>query len=244
VLSDQHYLAAWLTGFRLASRYFRYECEGFEHVRAGPALLVAYHGRPHPADVFMLSVRIYDELGYMLPAVWATTWGEVPALRGLVSALGGFYGEPSAEQMARLIAEGRHLVVCPGGTREALRPAWQKTHVDWGERRGYLRLAARHGLPILPVAASGVDRMWFGLNDGYRLSKRLFGHGGWPVWLGVGFGGVWPFALPWPVRVRQRIGEPIDVREFGSLDDPAALEAAHCAVTGKIQSMLEELEAA
>src|SRR5207253_3176561 len=116
---------------------------------------------------------------------------------------------PDEAAVARAKALGRHFVVLPGGLREALRPFWKQHQVDFGQRRGYIRFADRHSLPIIPVAATGVDRAYLGLNDGYRLSKRLFGHGMYSLWLGVGLGGFYPFALPFPVKIRQRIGPPI-----------------------------------
>src|SRR5204863_9523534 len=103
-------------------------------------------------------------------------------------------------------SEGEHLVLAPGGTREALRPFWKRHHVDFGRRRGYLRLARAYDMPIIPVVASGVDETFLGLNDGRALSKRLFGRNDVPMWLAVGAGGIWPLALPLPVRIRQRVG--------------------------------------
>ena len=59
------YLKIWLATFKAFSRYFRYEVEGFEHLRdTRSALVVGYHGGPWAFDLFMLSVRMYEELGY------------------------------------------------------------------------------------------------------------------------------------------------------------------------------------
>src|SRR5204863_2173140 len=63
-----------------------------------------------------------------------------------------------SSDLVALKSQGEHLVLAPGGTREALRPFWKRQHVDFGRRRGYLRLARAHDMPIIPVVASGVDR--------------------------------------------------------------------------------------
>lgn len=237
------YLTAWLTLFRGMSKYFRFECEGFEHLRACASLIVGYHGSPFPVDVFMLSTRVYDELGYMLPAIWLRTWGNVPMLRAMVPALSGFLSEPSPEEMDALIRERKHLVVLPGGSREGMRPFWRRYRLEWGDRVGYLKLALKYDLPVIPIASSGTDEGWWGLVDGYRLSKRLFGHGGVPVWLAVGPVGLWPFSPPWPVKVRQRIGAPIDLRSLRrpNQSEDEFLSAANEHVQRVVQGMLNEL---
>jgi 1-acyl-sn-glycerol-3-phosphate acyltransferase len=127
-------------------------------------------------------------------------------------------------------ARGEHLVMAPGGTREALRPFWRQNRVDFGGRRGYLRLAQAHDLQIIPVVASGLDRTFLGLTD----AKQLFGRTDLPAWLGVGLGGVWPVALPFPVKIRQRIGAPIRASGRAAAD-------VHREVTETMQSMLDEL---
>ena len=126
--------------------------------------------------------------------------------------------------------------MAPGGTREGLRPVWNRHRVDFGGRRGYLRLAAAHDLPIIPVASSGLDETFLGLSRGYALPA--FGGAELPLWLAIGVGGIWPFALPFPMKVRQRIGSPI---RLGPLDGDAALEEAHRRVTAALQAMLDDL---
>jgi 1-acyl-sn-glycerol-3-phosphate acyltransferase len=211
-----------LATFRLWTQYFRYETEGFDILAsAEPSLIVAYHGGPWTFDLWMLAVRMHDELGYFPGAVWHPFWWRIPAFRQVVTGLGGLPGLPTALDVAGMRSRGEHFVVAPGGTREGLRPFWRSRRVDFGRRRGYLRLAQAHDLPIIPVAASGLDDMFIGLNNG-------------PAWVALGLGGVWPLALPFPVKVRQRIGEPISV---GSLP----LEVAHVRVTETLQSLLDDL---
>jgi 1-acyl-sn-glycerol-3-phosphate acyltransferase len=114
--------------------------------------------------------------------------------------------------------------------------------VDWGERLGYLRLALRYRLPIVPVGGSGMDDLYVGLNDGHALGKRLGVPGKLPLWLGLGATGVWPFALPFPVKVTQWVGEPMTRHlspDFNA-EDPAALREVHREVTEAVQSLLDQ----
>ena len=97
----------------------------------------------------------------------------------------------------------------------------------------YLELFASKGdAPIAPP-----------MNDGYAWSKRLLGVGTVPLWLGVGVGGLWPLSLPWQVRIRQRIGQAIDLAPLRArhADDERFVSTAHALVTGTLQSMLDEL---
>jgi 1-acyl-sn-glycerol-3-phosphate acyltransferase len=191
----------------------------------------------------MLGDRMHDELGYFPRAVWHWLWWTIPGLREAVTELGGLRAAPTPEEMAELKARGEHLIVAPGGMREAMRPFWADGRVDLGDRRGYLRLALRHDLPIIPVVATGLDATFVGFNDGYRTSRRLFRRGDLPAWLAVGMGGIWPLALPFPAKIRQRIGDPILLGTLPAGDEDDRLELAHEHVTTTLQAMLDDLHA-
>jgi 1-acyl-sn-glycerol-3-phosphate acyltransferase len=118
--------------------------------------------------------------------------------------------------------------------------------VDWGDRTGYLRLALRHRLPIVPVAAAGIDDGYLGLNDGYALGRRLGVPHRIPVWLGLGPLGLWPLSPPFPVKITQLVGEPIDPHADGPLaeDDREGLLRLHRRVAGAVQALMDEHRAA
>jgi len=232
-----------LPTFKLWRRWFRFEVEGFDVLRdTETSLIVAYHGGPWTYDLWLLGDRMHDELGYFPRAVWHWIWWAIPGLSQAVGGLGGLRGAPSHEEMDELKARGEHLIVAPGGMREAMRPFWDDGRVDLGDRRGYLRLALRHDLPIIPVVATGPDATFVGLNDGYETSQRVFGRGDLPTWLAFGIGGAWPLALPFPAKIRQRIGEPIRLDALAALDDDG-LERAHERVATTLQAMLDDLRA-
>ena len=233
-----------LATFKFWTQYFRFETEGFDVLAATePSLIVAYHGGPWTFDLWMLAARMHDELGYFPRATWHRIWWRFPALGQAVTELGGGPGPPTDAEMRGIKARGEHLVMAPGGTSEALRPFWRSYRVDFGRRRGYLRLAYAHELPIIPVVASGLDETFVGLNDGRALSTRLFGREELPAWLALGMGGIWPFALPFPVKIHQRIGDPIRLGPLPSspADADASVEQAHAHVTKTLQSMLDGL---
>jgi 1-acyl-sn-glycerol-3-phosphate acyltransferase len=237
-------LAAWLATFRAMRVYHRYEVAGLEHLDGrGACLLVGYHGRPVAYDLCMLTVSLYDRLGYLPHGVVHGAVRSNALMQWVSDGLGFVTGDDEA--VARAVARGEHILVQPGGTREGCRSFRHRYRVDWGERTGYLRLALRHRLPIVPVAAAGVDDGYIGLNDGYALGKRLGVPHRLPLWFGLGLTGLWPFSPPFPVKIRQVIGEPIDPSAVGRVDpdDRGTLLELHRRVAGAVQALLDRANA-
>jgi len=226
-----------MTWWRLMRRYHRFRTFGLENL-AGPEprLIVGYHGRGVAHDLCMLSALLRDEFGYFPHGVVHAAARRLPVMRQVVDQLQMIAGDDE-EMVREIVARGEHIIVAPGGTREACRPAGVRYRVDWGGRLGYLRFAARYGLSVVPVAAAGVDDTYIGLNDGYRTGKRLKVPMRLPLWLGVGLGGLFPLALPLPARITQLIGPPIPVDV--NPDDRAGLEALNAQVVGQIQAQLD-----
>ncbi len=231
---------AWLTVWRCMRAYHRFEVDGFETLSApGAALVVGYHARGWAIDLCILTVEVYERLGYLPHAIFHESIGQLPVFRTLLGALGGVTGNDPALDAA--VARGEHVMVLPGGGREAFRSVCQRYRVNWGDRLGYLKLALKLDVPIVPVASAGVDELYLGLNDGYRWGKRLGVPFKLPFWVAPGLGGFFPLALPFPVRLSQVIGPriPLDAAGRVAADDAAALLALHRVVTGELQSVID-----
>jgi 1-acyl-sn-glycerol-3-phosphate acyltransferase len=236
-------LGRWLRYWDLVRRYHRYRVEGLDHLLGpSPVLIVGYHGRPVAHDICVLQNVLWDRLGYLPHGVVHAGLAQTARSKRFFEAVGAVWGDSPA--LVDAVARGEHLVVTPGGSKEGCRPNTQRYRVNWGRRRGYLRLALRLGLPIVPVACAGTDDAWFGLNDGDAWGRRLRLPGGLPAWLGLGLTGLWPLALPRPVRFHQLVGAPIDLRADPALDldDPAALDVLHARVSGAVQDLLHRAQ--
>src|SRR5258705_491630 len=61
----------------------------------------------------------------------------------------------SHENAHKALDSGAALLVYPGGDYEVHRPIWDGNKVDWGGRKGYIRLALEKDVPIVPVVAIG-----------------------------------------------------------------------------------------
>lgn len=235
--------ALWLGWWSAMRRYHRFEVRNLEAVeRGGAALIVGYHGRPVARDLCMLQTLIYERTGALPYAVMHATYETTPVLRWLIEGGGFVTGDGS--QMENLVKGGTKIMVTPGGTREGCRSFRHRYRVDWGGRLGYLRLALKYKLPILPTASSGVDDTYIGLNDGYAWGKRLRIPGRMPAWIGVGPLGLWPLSPPYPVKITLHVGAPIDFSDDKvDPNDRQALLALHARVTGAVQSLLDEARA-
>lgn len=235
--------AAWFSYWDVMRRWHRFEVIGAERLsEGGPALIAGYHGRPIAHDLCMLQSVLRARGGPEPRPIIHATFKEVPVLRWLVEGVGFVTGEGDIEEA---IKRGDSIIVTPGGTREGCRSVLDRYRVEWGERIGYLRLAVKYNLPIVPVGAAGVDDTYVGLNDGYAWGKRLRVPGRLPVWVGVGPLGVWPISPPFPSKIVQLVGEPITLPRQGEIDpkDKAAWAALHAKVTGAVQGLIDRARA-
>lgn len=227
---------AWQGWWRLMRRYHRFRTFGLDHLAGSESrLVVGYHGRGVAHDLCMLSVTIHDAFGYLPHGIVHAAARTLPVARNVIEQLEMIPGDDE-ETVRTIIGRGEHIIVAPGGTREACRPITDRYRVDWGGRTGYLRFAARYGLSVVPVAAAGVDDTYIGLNDGYRTGKRLGMPLKLPVWFGLGVG-VFPLSLPLPARITQIIGEPIPVDV--DPDDDDGLAELNRRVVEQVQSQLD-----
>jgi len=164
----------------------------------------------------------------------------LPIAKHLVEGMQFLSGEGEALDAA--LQDGEHVLVTPGGTREGCRSHGHRHQVDWGRRAGYVKLALRHGLPIIPAAAHGVDDTYVGLNDGYAWGKRVGMPGKMPLWLGLGPLGLWPVSPPFPVKLTTFLGAPM--RFDIDPEDKDGVHRADTAVRAAVQRLLDQGAAA
>jgi 1-acyl-sn-glycerol-3-phosphate acyltransferase len=224
---------------RFLRRYHRFSAEGAERLLdPGAKLVVAYHGRGLPMDLGILSLFIFEQRGYLPRSITHEAMYKLGFARAFFNLWGGLPGD--GPEVAEAVARGETVFLAPGGTREALRTFRDRYKVDWGKRRGYLKLALKYGMPIVPVASSGVDDRFIGLNDGHAWGRKLKMPGGAPFWIGLGIG-VFPLALPLPSKIHTIVGEPIDLQTVLGVPptEPEHFEELHRLVTGKVQELLD-----
>jgi 1-acyl-sn-glycerol-3-phosphate acyltransferase len=228
--------------------YFRGEVRGLDNIPAdGPSLLVGNHsGGTMIADTFVFAAEFYQHFGpdrrfhqlahdvaARLPGTGISRWGTVAA---------------SHDNAQRAFDEGAPVLVYPGGDYETFRPSWHADQIEFGGRKGFIRLALERGVPIVPVVAVGGQETALFLTRGERAAKAT----GWadltrikvlPVALGPPFGVALldlPTRLPLPAKITIEVLEPIDlVERFGARPDH---DEVYEAVTGDMQDALTALQ--
>ncbi len=212
----------------LATLWFRAEVRGLGNVpEDGPVLLVGNHsgGNVSPEtgiitlafNTYFGVERAYYQLAHNLVL-------SAPGL-GFLRKFGTVAASPKNAEKA--LKSGAAVLVFPGGDYEVHRPSWQRHTVDFNGRKGFIRLALEHDVPIVPVVTIGGQETALFLSRGEGLAKALRLDKALRL-------KVLPisFALPWGINVGDLFGHlplpakivvealpPIHLREeFG--DDP------------------------
>ena len=237
---------SWL----IASLWYRAEVRNLGNIpERGRALLVGNHtgGNLSPETiVFTLAFstyfgveRRYHQLAHNL--VLASPLGPFLRKFGTVAA--------SHENARKALEAEAAVLVFPGGDWEVHRPSWQSAKVDFGGRKGFVRLALEHDAPIVPVVTIGGQETALWLDRGAWLAKLLRLDTTMrlkvlpiliaPPW-GLTVGDFLP-RIPLPAKMTSEVLPAIDVRErFGPEPD---VDEVYEYVTRQMQETLDGLAA-
>ncbi|MCB0976652.1 MAG: acyltransferase family protein [Acidimicrobiales bacterium] len=235
--------------------YFRPEVRGFDRLpETGPMLVVGNHsGGQLPPDIPILVTAWWRERGTDEPLHFLIH-SLVLNLPGIGAILGrGGAVEANPKRAEEVLDEGGVLIDYPGGDHEVFRPWKDRNRIDFGGRTGFVRLALRAGVPVVPAVSVGAHETVVVLNRGEGIARRLgldkrFRVSVMPLVFGPPFGIV-PGGIPtWPLpaKVTVELLEPIDWSErFGpeAAQDREVVQACYDEVTGKMQDALDRLAA-
>jgi 1-acyl-sn-glycerol-3-phosphate acyltransferase len=219
-LRDAALVAALLPRFEtLATRYFRLEVEGIEHLREQPALYVANHnGGILGPDLVCTLATLWRSLGTDVPLYAMAhdfAMRRVVALGRMLQRVGALRADPRNAREA--LAAGGSVLVYPGGDLDAYRPFWHRDRIVFGARTGFVRVAQEMRVPIVPIVAHGAHRSAIIVHEGEWLASAL-GLTRWsrirrfPVALALPWGvgvGPWVPYFPLPFRIRLRALPPV-----------------------------------
>jgi 1-acyl-sn-glycerol-3-phosphate acyltransferase len=208
-----------------ASIWFRGEVRGLGNIPdSGPVLLVGNHsgGNITPdTTIFTLAFSSFfgvERRFYQLAHNLVLAMPTLGALRkfGTVAA--------SQSNARKALESGAALLVYPGGDYEVHRPSWEGNRVDFGGRKGFIRLALEQDVPVVPVVSIGGQETALFLTRGERLARlvgadRLFRLKVLPISLAVPWGlnvGDMLGHIPLPSKITIETLPAIDLREeFG-----------------------------
>ncbi len=214
----------------LYDKYFRVTVEGADHVPAGAAILVANHSGALPLDGPMLHLALRRERADLPDARWLMEDQvfHAPFVGVLANRLGAVRANP--ENATRLLEEKLPVVVFPEGIQGISKSFGERYQLKRFGRGGYVKLAVRLKVPIVPVAIVGAEESMPLLA---RLPARILGMPYLPITV-----------PPLPAKWHIRFGPPIDLSQAPDDAEHDLAWVAHTnnrareAIEGMLTSML------
>ena len=251
---DPDYIRERLPGmWLLASLYFRGEVRGLGNIpEDGPVLLVGNHSGGNltvDSGVFTLAFSAYFGVERALYTLAHNLVVSAPGLgflrkHGVIAA--------SHDNARQALDDGAAVLVYPGGDREVHRPTWESGRIDFGDRKGWIRLALDQDVPIVPVVAIGGQETALFLSRGETLAKLLMLDKTLrlkvlPISIAAPWGlniGDFLGHLPLPAKITVETLPPIHLRdEFGSGGDDVDVDEVYEHITRLMQETLSALAA-
>jgi 1-acyl-sn-glycerol-3-phosphate acyltransferase len=234
----------------LMDYYFRMEIEGWERLPAPPALLIGIHsGAPFVWDAWTIGVQWWRRFGRKRP-LHGTAHDALmaaPLVGAYFRRMGVLPAAP--DSIAAALAAGEDVALWPGGERDSLRPWTKRDQAILAGRMGFIALALRSQVPIVPISTVGGPDSMPVLATGRRIATalqldkvarlKMF-----PIALQVPWG-LSPALLPeipLPTKIRTAFQEPIVLDADPELaEDRDYVEGAYERVRASIQSGIDEL---
>jgi len=209
----------------LYDQYWRVTLQGSENLPAGGCLLVANHEGALPIEGPILRLALTRQRPELPGARWLADENvlRIPLLGVLLNRLGAVTATP--ENALQLLAERRQLIVFPEGIQAVKKSFRHRYELRPFGRGGFVKIAARAGAPIVPVAIVGAAEASPVLAN---LPLHSFGLRSVPITLP-------PLPTKWCIRV----GQPFEVQQ---IDPEESSEIGQWTerVRSSVQQMLQE----
>ena len=227
--------------------YFRMQIKGWDRLPDAPALLIGVHASG------LLPIE-----AYLTGFQWIRHFGNSRTLHGtahdVLMSLPGWglflrkIGTVPATKSAitEALDAGHDVILWPGGDVDALRPWTQRDRAILDDRTGFIKLAIRQGVPIVPVASIGGSDTLFMLTEGRSIARflkldKLLRTKAFPIAFGFPFGfapGVLP-QIPLPAKIRTEFLTPIEMGDDPALaDDKDYVQAKYDEVVDSLQEAM------
>lgn len=231
--------------------YFRPVIRGLDRIPPGPVLYVGNHNGVLSWDSFTFFSEVFERRGIDdLPyALGHDLTMLLPPLHQIFVPCGAI--RASHDNAHRVFARGAKLLVYPGSDYDSFRAYRDRNRIIFGPRRGYIRLALRERVPIVPIVTAGAHEVLYIVDDGKWLARalrldKLFRAKTWPISVSIPWGltiGPPPPFIPWPTRFFQEALAPIEFERSGTdaVDDAEYVDHCHDRVLSTMQSAMDRL---
>ncbi len=191
--------------------WHRVEWEGLDKIPTeGGALLVANHAGAIPPDAPAIMHGIEEELGRPVYGLADEMFKRMPVVGTLWSRVGGVLAHP--DNAYRLLREQQQLaLVFPEGTKGTGKTYGERYQLRRFGRGGFVEIAMRAGVPIIPIAVMGSEEAMPMLWKSNGLAK-LLGVPYVPVTANMlAFAALGPLGgvLTLPAKIKIRVLDPV-----------------------------------
>jgi 1-acyl-sn-glycerol-3-phosphate acyltransferase len=248
---DPDHVARWLPRLERVTSYFSPEVRHVERIpRDGPSLVVGNHSCSfYMPDAWVIAAAVARWRGSDAP-VFPLIYDLLLAIPGYGPFLRRFGALPADEvAAAEALASGGAVLVFPGGDHDACRPWSERDKVAFGGRTGFVRLALRTGVPVVPAVAHGAHHGTVVLARGEPIARLLRLSGLRVKVLPVMLGPLGPTVVlappPLPAQITVEFLPALDwrARGPGAADDPATVRACYEEITTAMQAAMDRLAA-
>jgi 1-acyl-sn-glycerol-3-phosphate acyltransferase len=153
--------------------YFRCDISGWENMPEGKALYVGNHNGLLTFEVLMMFYAWWKRFGTSRRALGLAHSIALnnPIFRWIIPRLGAIPAEP--ELAIEAFNRDYSLLVYPGGEKESFRPFTERKKVDFYQRKGFIRLALKAKVPLVPIVSIGAHESYIILNRGEEIAEKL-----------------------------------------------------------------------
>jgi 1-acyl-sn-glycerol-3-phosphate acyltransferase len=145
---------------------------GAENIPNRPCLFVGNHSL-FALDGWVLGPLFLKELKRFPRGMGDKFLFTNPRIGDFVLKNGAVMGHP--EVCSAMMKARQDLLVFPGGAAEAVKPASEVYELQWKERYGFVKLAAKHGYTIMPFGLVGPDEFYGRYMEGQDLPDSALG---------------------------------------------------------------------
>lgn len=238
--------------------YFRVTTDGWQHISEPEKVLLvgSHNGGLASPDMVMTMYDWFRHFGTQRPVyglMHNSVWQVNPSLASIAEQTGAIRAHPKMAIAA--LNSNASVLVYPGGAQDVFRSHSQHHQINLAGRKGFIKLALRENVPVVPIISHGAHHTLFVLGDIYPIVKQFHEWGmPWlfdtdpeifPIYLGLPWGiGIGPLPnIPLPVKIKIRILPPIVFTRNGkaAARDRAYVDDCYRLVVERMQQGLNDL---
>ncbi len=231
-LRDPRVIESWMPVWEWFYRYyFRVKSDGWHHIpRNEKCLFVGSHnGGIASPDTSMMMYDWFRQFGterLVYGLMHPNAWKLDSDVTTVAAQMGAVVAHPKMAIAA--FNQGASVFVYPGGAQDVFRPHQMRDRIYFAGRKGFIKLALRQEVPIVPVISKGAHDTLIVLGDFYQQVRQLHEWGmPWlfdtdpevfPIYLGL----PWILSIgplpnfPLPIQIKTRVCRPIEFDRYGA----------------------------